>query len=150
VEENILISKQYNNKVYLVNQDYYDKVDPKQLEEIETEITSSKENLDKLKSENTKLSQDLKNLTVVLTNEELDVRLTENRKEVNEMEKKLRGLESKELVQIPMDKVNEVESCYEKVLEGVKKIKKVHNNILDAFTENLEISKKELIVLFCF
>jgi septal ring factor EnvC (AmiA/AmiB activator) len=146
VEENVVIAKQYSIKVYLASQDFFDKVDSSKIEAIEGEINESKVKLDKFKSDNTKMTQELKGLSIELTNEELTDKLDEYKNEVNELEKRIRKLDKKDEVQISADKVKDAEESYGKYIDKFKKMKKIYKNILDTISESLEVTKKELVV----
>jgi septal ring factor EnvC (AmiA/AmiB activator) len=148
VDENCLIAKQYNSKVYLANQDYFEKIEQSQIDEIDEEIKQSKEKIDKLKIEHQRLTGELKNLNIELTNEELENKINETKKEVNEMSKRLKNIENNESAQIPEEKVKEAEGNYTAVFDKMKKFKRVYLNILDSLSEGFDISRKELIVIF--
>jgi septal ring factor EnvC (AmiA/AmiB activator) len=145
-EEEHLISKQYNSKIYLVNQKVFKLVSENEIKEVDDELDQTKSDLVIIKQENNKLQNELKNLTTSITNEELDKKLADLRKEVNEMEKKLKKIETGNIVKIPEEKVKEANNIYTRELSKYRKTKKICNHILDNLADGLEMNKKDFNV----
>jgi hypothetical protein len=100
-----------------------------------------------LRGDQTKLNQELKNINVEITNEELDAKLIQCKKDIHDLEKKMKVFDSKDYVQIPEDKVNQAESGYSDMTNYYKKIKKGYFTVLDALSDGFEMNRKEFIVI---
>jgi hypothetical protein len=146
VDEEHLIAKQYNSMIYLVNQKIFKEISEDEIRGVDEELDKIKNDLDVVKLENTKLQNDFKNLNTTITNEELDKKLLDLRKETNEMEKLFKKIESGNIIKIPEEKVKEAENTYNKELNNYKKIKRVCNNILESLADGFEMKKKEFNV----
>jgi septal ring factor EnvC (AmiA/AmiB activator) len=145
-DEEHLIAKQYNSKIYLINQNFFSSVSDNDLKEVDDGLEATKNELDVIKQENAKLQSDYRNLNTTLTNEELDKKLVDLRKQVYDMENKLKKIESGNIIKVPEEKVKVAEDIYSRELNKYKKTKKICNNILNSLADGLEINKQEIKV----
>jgi len=150
VEQGILIMKEYNVKIYLANQSQFEKVDQKDLDDLDTQIEKSNANMIQLKEKNSQLQGEYKTFKEVLSSEELDKRLKESKKLLDELENKLKKINLNKHVEIPEDKIKEAENNYEENKILYKKTKKICLGILDYLGENLDTTRKVLFVIFIY
>ena len=82
-----------------------------------------------------------------MSNDELDKRLSDKTKLLEELEKKLEKFSSNKMSEIPEDKIKDAEKIYEENKMMYKKTKKICVGVIDYLCENMDISRKE--VHFC-
>jgi hypothetical protein len=146
VDEGVLIMKEYNTKVYLANQDQFEKVKEEDINEIEKHIEESKSFISELKEIHEKLKKEYNYLNEELSNEELDKRIADNKKEVAEMESKIKAIANRKIEQVPQEKIKEVEGNYTEIVKDYKKSKKACIYVMDTLAEAVDITRKGLIV----
>ena len=146
VEAGILIMKEYNTKVYLANQNQFEKVDQKNLNELELQIEKSKANISEQQEENNQLRGEYKAFNEILSNEELDKRLRERKKLLDELENKFKNINLNKYTEIAEDKIKEADKIYEDNKIGYKKTKKICLSVIDYLGESIDKSSKELMV----
>lgn len=143
VEREYLISKQYNSVVYLINQNLFPKIEDKEIEKLDEAI---KQNEEEIKQKNEKLNilnGEYKSIKTRYTDSELDNLLQYY---MNEKKEKIEIVQSyKEAckVIIPEEKVKSLEKSYIENKKKYKLIYKTVKDIVDTFSEGLEISRKE-------
>lgn len=149
LNENFLIMKSYNNKVYLVNQDNFEKVEESHINCLDQEIHSSGNEIEELRAQIKKLGLDLKGLKEEISNEELERRLNQYSKEIGSLDGELKKIKSLKIQDIPKEKVEKAEKSYADAKRYYTTNKKVCRDIIDSLCENLEISRKEFFSLAC-
>ena len=144
VEEGSLIMKEYNSKIYLFNQDKLDiKVTDADIEQIQKEIDEQREEHKKLKDEISAKSNELKILTLTLTDDELKAKIKELKKELAKMKIKVDDIKENKIDPIPPEKMNEAKENFEKELKVFKKTKKICTEIVSDISDGLELKLKD-------
>ena len=144
VEEGSLIMKEYNSKIYLFNQDKLDfKVTDADIEQIQKEIDENREEHKKLKDEISSRSNELKILTMTLTDDELKAKIKELKKELAKMKIKVDDIKENKIDPIPPEKMNEAKENFEKELKVFKKTKKICTEIISDISDGLELKLKD-------
>ena len=144
VEEGSLIMKEYNSKIYLFNQDKLDiKVTDADIEQIQKEIDEQREEHKKLKDEISAKSNELKILTLTLTDDELKAKIKELKKELAKMKIKVDDIKQNKIDPIPPEKMNEAKENFEKELKVFKKTKKICTEIVSDISDGLELKLKD-------
>lgn len=82
-----------------------------------------------------------------MSNEELDAKLEERKKLLNELENKLNKINLNKYKEIAEDKIKEAEKNYEENKNAYKKMKKYCIGVVDYLCENMDITRKELMVM---
>ena len=144
-EEKKLIMKEYNTKIYLANQDNFPFVSDEELNKLDEEINLIKEENKKLKDDFNIKSNELKAISSTYTDEELDFKLKELKKEIIEKEKKVNLIQSNSIEIIPIEKMNEAEKNYFNSKKNYKKIKKICTGIIEQISEGLEMKIPKLM-----
>jgi len=147
VDQGILIVKEYNVKIYLANQNQFEKVDQKDLNDLDSKIEKSIANINELKENNSKLSTEFKSLNEILSNEELDRRLAYKSKQLEELGKNLEKFSANRMPEILDDKIKEAEKIYEENKMMYKKTRKLCMGVMDYLCENMDISRKQFMVI---
>jgi hypothetical protein len=148
VQDEVLIMKEYNSVIYLANQNHFDKVEQIDIEKVEKEIEESKTQISKLKDMNTNLNTEFKNLNEELSDEELNKRLSQGRKEIQEIQNAIKKIQSKKQEEIPPEKLKEASSVYEQCKNNFKKTKRICLNVIDYLCESTDLSRKQIFVIF--
>jgi hypothetical protein len=148
VQDEVLIMKEYNSVIYLANQNLFDKVEQLDIEKVDKETEESKTQIAKLKDTNSTLSTELKNLNEELSDEELNKRLTQSRKELQEIENALKKIQIKKQEEIPPEKLREAQTNYEECKNNFKKTKRLCLNVIDYLCESTDLSRKQIFVFF--
>lgn len=138
--------KEYNTKIFLTNQDQYEKVDQRDLDQFDCDIDHSKAYISDLKQIQNQLNSDLKNLSEEISNEELERRLITNRQKLKDLENTLNKIESSKIEEIPDEKIKEAEKAYETAKINYKKVRKACLGILDYLGESLDLNRKDTMV----
>ena len=149
-DEGHLINKQYNSKIYLANQNFFQTINEKEINDVDNNLEQINKELEIHKNENNKLNNEYKNLNITLTNEEIDKKISEYSKEVADLEKKLRMIENKQINPVPEYKVIDAEENYNKQLNFYKKTKKICFNLVDSLSDGLEMKRNEFFVILMF
>ncbi len=144
-EEKKLIMKEYNTKIYLANQDNFPFVSDEELNKLDEEINLIKEENKKLKDDFNIKANELKTISSTYTDEELDLKLKELKKEIIEKEKKVNLIQSNSIEIVPIDKMNEAEKNYLNSKKNYKKIKKICTGIIEQISEGLEMKIPKLM-----
>lgn len=147
LEEDIVIMKEYNTKIYLANQNQFEKINQNDIEALDKQIEKSKTELAESKEVNSTLMREYKNLCEELSEEELNRRILDNKRQLTEVEKAVKTIENKKFEVIPIEKMKEAEKLYEDNKYKYKKTRKVCLSIIEYFEENLEMKKKEIYVI---
>lgn len=144
VDEGSLIMKEYNSKIYLFNQDKLDvKVTDADIEQIQKEIDKKREENKKLREEIASNNNDLKILTLTLTDDELKAKIKEMKKELAKMKIKVDDIKDNKIDPIPPEKMNEAKENFEKELKIFKKTKKICTEIINDISDGLELKLKD-------
>ncbi len=144
VEEGSLIMKEYNSKIYLFNQDKLDiKVTDADIDQIQKEIDANREEHKKLRDEIASKSNELKILTLTLTDDELKAKIKELKKELAKMKVKVDDIKENKIDPIPPEKMNEAKENFEKELKVFKKTKKICTEIINDISDGLELKLKD-------
>ena len=144
VDEGSLIMKEYNTKIYLFNQDKLDiKVTDADIEAVQKQIDEKREEHKKLKEEIASKQNELKILTLSLTDDELKTRIKEIKKELSKMKTKVDDIKSNKIDPIAPEKMNEAKENFEKELKVFKKTKKICLEIINDISDGLELKLKD-------
>ena len=144
VDEGSLIMKEYNSKIYLFNQDKLEiKVSDADIEEIQKEIDIKREENKQLKEEIASKNNELKILTLTLTDDELKAKIKEMKKELAKMKIKVDDIKDNKIDPIPPEKMNEAKENFEKELKVFKKTKKICTEIINDISDGLELKLKD-------
>ncbi len=144
VEEGSLIMKEYNTKIYLFNQDKLDvKITDSDIDAIQKEIDEKKEEHKKLKEVIASKANELKILTLSLTDEELKSRIKELKKELSKMKIKVDNIKENKIDPIPPEKMKEAKENFEKELKIFKKTKKICVEIINDISDGMELKIKD-------
>ena len=144
VEEGSLIMKEYNTKIYLFNQDKLDvKITDSDIDTIQKEIDEKKEEHKKLKEVIASKANELKILTLSLTDEELKSRIKELKKELSKMKIKVDNIKENKIDPIPPEKMKEAKENFEKELKIFKKTKKICVEIINDISDGMELKIKD-------
>ena len=144
-EEKKLIMKEYNTKIYLANQDNFPQVSEEELNKLDNDINLIREENKKLKEEYNIKNVELKTISATYTDNELDEKLKELKKEIIEKGKKVDLIQSNSIEPISIDKMNEAEKNYQNSKKNYKKIKKICMGIIDQISESLEMKTSKLM-----
>ena len=145
VSEGSLIVKEYNTKIYLFNQEKLDiKVSQADLDQLEKEISEQREKNKELREILNAKNNELRILTSTLTDEELELKIIDMQKEINNMKNKVEDIKNNKIEPVPPEKMNEVKTNYEEKIKNYKKTKKICEEIIGELSEGLEMSVKEL------
>ncbi len=145
IKEDKIIRKDYNQKIYLVNQNIFPKISEKDMQEIEKKIANTNEIQTKTVEKLIKLQNEFKNLGKNLSNEELDSHIELKIKKLQDLNLILRKYEESGIEIIPEEKMKEAEKIYENNLLKYKKIKKVVIEIIDSLAENIGTDNKNFM-----
>ena len=143
--EGKIICKEYNTKIYLVNQNNFPPVSEEELKEVEDEITEKRKVLAELRETLQNKEKEYKKITSVYTDEELELHLKEAKKELECLESKVQRIENNTIELIPEEKMLEAEKRFEQGKAKYRKIKRICMDILDQFSEGLEMKTSKLM-----
>ena len=144
VDEGSLIMKEYNSKIYLFNQDKLEtKVTDADIDKIQKEIDEQREEHKKLKDEISSKANELKILTLTLTDEDLKNKIKELKKELAKMKVKVDDIKENKIDPVPPEKMNEAKENFEKELKVFKKTKKICTEIINDISDGLELKLKD-------
>lgn len=146
LKQNQLIKKEYNQKIYLVNQDLFEVISENEMQQLDKRLETTNELISKIQEQKNKLESELKNLGKELSNEELDDLLEKKTKITEELEAELNKLESQGLQSIPEEKMKDAEKIYEMNLANYKKVKRITLNIIDDLADGIESDRKKFSV----
>ena len=136
--------KEYNTKIYLFNQDKLDvKITDSDIDAIQKEIDEKKEEHKKLKEVIASKANELKILTLSLTDEELKSRIKELKKELSKMKIKVDNIKENKIDPIPPEKMKEAKENFEKELKIFKKTKKICVEIINDISDGMELKIKD-------
>ena len=144
VDEGSLIVKEYNSKIYLFNQDKLEtKVTDADIDEIQKEIDEKREVNKQLKEEIASKNNELKILTLTLTDDELKAKIKEMKKELAKMKIKVDDIKDNKIDPIPPEKMKDAKENFEKELKTFKKTKKICTEIISDISDGLELKLKD-------
>ncbi len=136
--------KEYNSKIFLANQNNYEKVDYSQLDNFDSEIEAKNKYINELKSKQIQLNKQLKYLNEELTNDELNKRIKDSKDILNSLKMKVKKFECNSYEAISDEKIKESEKVYNDSILKYKSVRKVCKNIQDFLSEAMEVDYKRL------
>jgi hypothetical protein len=146
LEEDIVIMKEYNTKIYLANQNQFENINQNEIDALDKQTEKSKKELAEAREMHSALISEYKNLCEELSDEELNRRIMENKKQLLEIENAVKMIEKNKYEEIPIEKMKEAEKLYEDNKNKYRKTRKVCLSVLEYLEENLELKKKEIYV----
>ena len=144
--ESKLIRKEYNQKIYLASQKFYPAVDENESKQIDLTIEEKKKIQEETQQNLKKLQNEYRTITAKLTDEELRKQIVEKQKILEETHKKLKKYQSGDYNRVPDEEVKLKEKNYENANLNYKKVRKVCLDIIDGFSEAMEMKRKEVMV----
>lgn len=142
VDKSLLISKQYNSVVYLVNQNLFPEDNPEEKKLIEQKLIDVENEIKVQRDLNSKLSNELKALKTQYTEEELDSLIKKLKISITNKKKELNDIKKAEVEQVPQEKMESMQKKYDDNKKRFKKLRKTIIDICDTFSEAMELSTK--------
>ena len=142
VKKNMYVKKleEFKSFIGLVNKGNVTDAD---IDAIQKEIDVKKEEHKKLKEEIASKANELKILTLSLTDEELKAKIKEIKKELSKMKIKVDDIKENKIDPIPPEKMSEAKENFEKELKIFKKTKKICVEIINDISDGLELKIKD-------
>jgi len=144
-EEKLIMKIYGNTKIYLANQNLFPSISEEELNSLDKKISEKKEE-NKIIRDNINLkNNELKTITNTFTDEELNKKIKDLKKELEIKKKKVDLIQNDQIEKINIDKMKIAEKNYEDSLKKYKKIKKICMGIFDQIAESMDSSTKKIM-----
>jgi hypothetical protein len=144
-EEKLIMKLYGSTKIYLCNQNLFPSVSEEELNSLDKKINEKREENKIIKDNINLKNNELKTITNSFTDEELNKKIKELKKELEIKKKKVGLIENGEIEKINIDKMKIAEKNYEDSLKKYKKIKKICMGIFDQIAESMDITTKKIM-----
>ncbi|CAD8131814.1 unnamed protein product [Paramecium pentaurelia] len=132
-----------STKVFLINQNLMPTVNQQDLELLGSELEQKTEEYKQLALQNSKLSEQLKNLSKIPTLQELMDMKTEMKQKIDELENKLLLYEDKNFKMATAEETLQVENEYQNMLNICKKRKNIYNEAIGSLLSESDLTIKQ-------
>lgn len=144
--ENKLLRKEYNQKIYLASQSFFPAIDENETKTLDQTIELKKKEQDEKQQILKKLQNEYRTITSKLTDDELKKKIKEKIQYLEETQCKLKKYQCGEYNRVPDEEVKLKEKNYENVKNNYKKVRKICIDIVDGFCEAMEMKRSEVMV----
>lgn len=142
-EKNLVQCKHYSSPIFLIKQSLLPEINEDLEKETELKLDASNKELNEVKLSNKNLKNELKNITQIKTEEEIDRELIKLAEKTKEITSKLQEYQSIE--KVDERSMQEQNKIYDFNYKKAKQLKKIYLNILDFFLEKADTTKDELL-----
>lgn len=143
LKENLIFYKEYNYKIYMKK--LTSEGSEHKTPNIENECNESHARILQLQALNIRLKQELRDVSTILTDREVEDRLNYNKMKIEDISKKLDTLKTHSSTKISDDKMEHTVKLNTKYSSRFKKLTVILNDIINQFSYGLEIESKEFI-----